>query len=76
MNISLWEEDFDEYFIGEVDLKQMEKVQEELKLVLPSSYVELMKQRNCAEIIILIELTRHLEEYCFGDFIVNFWNIY
>lgn len=46
MNISLWEEDFDEYFIGEVDLKQIEKVQEESKLVLPSSYVELMKQRN------------------------------
>lgn len=46
MNISLWEEDFDEYFIGEVDLKQIDKIQEELKLVLPSSYVELMKQRN------------------------------
>lgn len=46
MHTSLWEKEFDEYYRGEVDEKRIEAVQEELNVVLPISYVDLMKQRN------------------------------
>lgn len=46
MNSVLWDEEFDDYYIGEVDLEMLEAVQKKLNIVLPISYVDLMKKRN------------------------------
>ena len=36
MNLDLWEEELDDYFKGEVNLETIRKIQQELKLDLPS----------------------------------------
>ncbi|MFC4100569.1 SMI1/KNR4 family protein [Paenibacillus xanthanilyticus] len=46
MKSSLWEEAHDDYYKGEFDEDTLARVQEALKVVLPASYVELMKRRN------------------------------
>lgn len=46
MNLELWEEEFDDYFKGEVNLETIRKIQQELKLDLPESYINLMTKRN------------------------------
>lgn len=46
MNSVLWDEEFDNYYLGEIDLEMLETVQKELNIVLPISYVDLMKKRN------------------------------
>ncbi|MFB5284848.1 SMI1/KNR4 family protein [Peribacillus sp. Hz7] len=46
MNLELWEEEFDDYFKGQVDLEMLEKIQQELKVDLPESYINLMAKRN------------------------------
>lgn len=46
MEIQLWDEKFDEYFKGELNLETLQKVQNELNLNLPESYISLMKKRN------------------------------
>jgi hypothetical protein len=46
MNLDLWEEEFDDYFKGQVDLGLVEKIQQELKIDLPESYINLMAKRN------------------------------
>jgi hypothetical protein len=46
MNIDLWEGPFDDYFKGQVDLEMVEKIQQELKVELPESYINLMAKRN------------------------------
>ncbi|KYG34957.1 SMI1/KNR4 family protein [Alkalihalobacillus trypoxylicola] len=42
----LWEKELDDYYLGEPSTEQIEKIQNELNIVLPSSYVNLMKNRN------------------------------
>ncbi|USK72240.1 SMI1/KNR4 family protein [Peribacillus asahii] len=46
MSLELWEEEFDDYFKGLVDLEMLEKIQQELKVDLPESYINLMAKRN------------------------------
>ena len=46
MNLELWEEIFDDYYKGHVDLEMVEKIQQELKVELPESYINLMAKRN------------------------------
>jgi hypothetical protein len=46
MNAELWEEEFDDYFRGQVDLEKIEKIQQELNVDLPESYIKLMAKRN------------------------------
>lgn len=46
MNLELWEEEFDDYFKGQVDLEMLEKIQQKLKVDLPESYINLMEKRN------------------------------
>lgn len=46
MNIDLWEEEYDEFYKGEINLDILEKIQEELNLPLPESYINLMTKRN------------------------------
>lgn len=46
MKLDLWEAEKDDYFIGTLDIETVEKVQQQLKLTLPDSYIRLMKERN------------------------------
>lgn len=46
MSSELWEEERDVYYKGEVDLVVLEQLQNELQLKLPSTYINLMTQRN------------------------------
>ena len=46
MNLALWEEEFDDYFKGQIDFEMLKKIQQELKADLPESYKNLMIQRN------------------------------
>lgn len=46
MELQLWEEEFDEYFKGELNLEKLKKVQSELNVDLPESYINLMNKRN------------------------------
>ncbi|MCM3595613.1 SMI1/KNR4 family protein [Metabacillus idriensis] len=45
MNL-LWAEEFDEFYKGDIKKEMIEKVQKELKIELPSSYIKLMTKRN------------------------------
>lgn len=46
MKLDLWEEELDDYFKGEDNLETIRKIQQELKLDLPESYISLMTKRN------------------------------
>jgi hypothetical protein len=46
MEMELWEEEFDDYFKDELNLVLLQKVQIELNVNLPESYISLMKKRN------------------------------
>ncbi|MFL0365177.1 MULTISPECIES: SMI1/KNR4 family protein [Pseudobacillus] len=46
MELILWEEEFDEYFLGELEIEMLQKVQFELNIDLPTLYINLMSNRN------------------------------
>jgi hypothetical protein len=46
VNIQLWEDEKDAYFKGDFNQELLEKIQLELQVTLPESYINLMKKRN------------------------------
>ena len=46
MNLDIWEEEYDHYFKGPFNSEMLKKIQQQLEIDLPESYINLMTKRN------------------------------